>query len=204
MKRALTLAATIIITLSSLLAQSSDKSKYYATRISDPPQIDGVLDDEAWKNGEWAGNFTQHEPYSGRPASQRTEFKILFDDNNIYVAIRAYDTSPDSIVKRLTRRDEADGDMVGIGFDSYHDLRTAFVFGVSAGGVKFDMMMTNNGQNEDDSWNPNYWARTSMNDEGWVAEMKIPFSQLRFEKNSDDVWGLQVYRIIYRDRKSVV
>lgn len=199
MKRALTLAATIIITLSSLLAQSSDKSKYYATRISDPPQIDGVLDDEAWKNGEWAGNFTQHEPYSGRPASQRTEFKILFDDNNIYVAIRAYDTSPDSIVKRLTRRDEADGDMVGIGFDSYHDLRTAFVFGVSAGGVKFDMMMTNNGQNEDDSWNPNYWARTSMNDEGWVAEMKIPFSQLRFEKNSDDVWGLQVYRIIYRN-----
>ncbi|MFO7575494.1 MAG: DUF5916 domain-containing protein [Bacteroidales bacterium] len=198
MKRFLTLIATIIITLSNLFAQNTDKTRYQTTRITNPPHIDGILDDKAWENGEWAGDFSQFEPYNGRTASQRTEFKILFDENNIYVAIRAFDTAPDSIVRRLTRRDEVDGDLVGVAFDSYHDLRTGFVFGVSAGGVKFDMMMTNNGQNEDDSWNPNYWAKATVNEEGWVAEMKIPFSQLRFEKNSDDVWGFQVYRQLYR------
>lgn len=198
MKRSLSLTVVIIITISSLFAQSTEKNRYQATRITNPPQIDGILDDEAWITGEWTGNFSQFEPYNGRPASQRTEFKILFDENNIYVGIRAFDTAPDSIVRRLTRRDEVDGDLVGVGFDSYHDLRTGFIFGVSAGGVKFDMMMTNNGQNEDNTWNPNYWAKATVNEEGWVAEMKIPFSQLRFEKNSDDVWGLQVYRQIYR------
>lgn len=198
MKKIVLLITTIIITLSNLSAQNSDKSRYHATRISNPPHIDGILDDEAWKNGDWAGNFTQFEPYNGRPASQRTEFKIRFDEDNIYVAIRAFDTAPDSIVRRLTRRDDVDGDLVGVAFDSYHDLRTGFIFGVSAGGVKFDMMMTNNGQNEDNTWNPNYWAKATVNEEGWVAEMKIPFSQLRFEKNSDDVWGFQVYRQLYR------
>ena len=105
---------------------------------------------------------------------------ILYDADNIYVAFKAYDSSPDSIVSRLARRDNVDGDQLGIGFDSYHDQRTAFIFSVSASGVKYDFMMTNNGQNEDDSWNPNWWTKTSINAEGWVAEMKIPFSQVRF------------------------
>ena len=106
--------------------------------------------------------------------------------------------SPDSIVKRLTRRDNTDGDMVAVIFDSFHDLRTGFMFGVSAGGVKIDEMMTNNGQNSDNSWDPNWWVKTSLNSEGWIAEMKIPFSQLRFKENSGDVWGLEVVRELYR------
>jgi hypothetical protein len=179
-------------------SQSSDKKLYGATRIQEPPVIDGVLSDKIWNEGEWTDDFTQFEPFNGRKPSQRTEFKVLFDDNNLYVAIKAFDSSPDSIVKRLNRRDHEDGDMVGIIFDSYHDLRTGFFFAVSAGGVKFDQMMTNNGQNEDMTWDPNWWVSTSVNAEGWVAEMKIPFSQLRFEKNSGDVWGLEVMRTLYR------
>ena len=151
----------------------------------------------------WVDDFTQNEPYNGRTASQRTEFKILFDEDNLYVAIKAYDTSPDSIVNRLTRRDEADGDLVGIIFDSFHDLRTGFLFGVSSAGVKYDQMFTNDGQNEDSSWDPNWWVKTSVNNEGWVAEMKIPFSQVRFEKNSGDVWGLEVARILYRKNETL-
>lgn len=172
-------------------------------RLTQTPVIDGVLDDEAWKEGVWADDFIQYEPYNGSEASQRTEFKILFDENNLYVAVRAYDTSPDSIVGRLTRRDNIDGDVVAVSFDSFHDLRTAFVFGISAGGTKIDQIISNDGMEEDNSWDANWWGKTSLNDDGWTAEMKIPFSQIRFKKNSDDLWGLQVARILYRKNETI-
>ncbi len=178
--------------------QDLPKKSYKATYVTTAPSIDGILNDEIWNLGEWVDDFTQNEPYNGRPASQRTEFKILFDDNNLYVAIKAYDTNPDSIVNRLTRRDEADGDLVAILVDSYHDQRTAFCFGVSSAGVKYDQMFTGDGQSQDGTWDPNWWVKTSLNKDGWIAEMKIPFSQVRFEKSSGDVWGLEMARIIYR------
>ena len=118
------------------------------------------------------------------------------------MAIKAYDTSPDSIVNRLTRRDQADGDLAGIILDSYHDLRTGFLFGVSSSGVKYDLLFSNDGQNEDESWDPNWWVKTSINKEGWIAEMKIPFSQVRFEKNSGDVWGVEIARVLYRKNET--
>ena len=188
--------------LPAAFGQEPEKKQYTATRITVPPVINGILDDEAWKSGTWSDDFTQNEPYNGRPSTQRTEFDILFDDDNLYVAIKAYDTSPDSIVNRLTRRDEADGDLVGIILDSFHDLRTGFLFGVSSAGVKYDQMFTNDGQNDDSSWDPNWWVQTSINSEGWIAEMKIPFSQVRFEKNSGDVWGLEMARVLYRKNET--
>jgi hypothetical protein len=188
--------------LSGVTGQTPEKKQYKATRLNSVPVINGILDDEAWKEGTWIDDFTQYEPYNGSKASQRTEFKILFDDNNLYVAFKAYDTSPDSIVNRLTRRDNVDGDLVGIILDSFHDLRTGFLFGISSSGVKFDQMFTNDGQNEDSSWDPNWWAKTSINGEGWVAEMKIPLSQVRFEKNSGDTWGLEVARILFRKNET--
>jgi len=202
MKRIFTFFAIVFFFLMTASGQTSEKKQYTATRISTPPVIDGILDDESWKSGLWEGKFTQNQPYSGRPESQKTEFKILFDDNNLYVAIKAFDTNPDSIVNRLTRRDEQDGDLVGIIIDSFHDLRTGFLFGVSSTGVKYDHMMTNDGQNEDPTWDPNWWVKTSINKEGWVAEMKIPFSQVRFDKNSGDVWGFDVGRVLYRKNET--
>jgi hypothetical protein len=178
--------------------QTAEKKKYTATKVTVAPSIDGILDDETWKEGTWIDDFTQYEPFNGAKASQRTEFKILFDDDNIYAAFKAFDTSPDSIVHRLTRRDEPDGDLVAVIFDSFHDLRTAFMFGIASSGVKYDQMLTNDGDNEDSSWDPNWWVKTSVNSEGWIAEMKIPFSQVRFEKNSGDTWGLEVVRNLYR------
>jgi len=111
----------MLVLASGVTGQTPDKKQYKATKLTTPPEINGILDDEAWKEGTWVDDFTQHEPYNGRQTSQRTEFKILFDDNNIYAAFKAYDTSPDSIVNRLTRRDNPDGDLVGIIFDSFHD-----------------------------------------------------------------------------------
>ncbi len=192
----------LCIIFSSAFAQLDPKRQYQTLRLeAEAPNIDGILDDEAWLQGEWHGEFIQYEPLNGRQPSQPTFFKLLFDENNIYVAIRALDSSPDSIVARLTRRDNDDGDGVGIGFDSYFDQRTAFVFAVNAGGVKIDWVVTNDGENEDRTWDPNWWVKTSLNDEGWVAEMSIPLSQLRFERGGSGTWGLQVFRNIFRHRE---
>ncbi|HLP71872.1 MAG TPA: DUF5916 domain-containing protein [Bacteroidales bacterium] len=201
MKNILSSIIFFFIVIGFTIGQAPEKKKYNATRVQSVPVIDGVLDEETWKQDGWIDDFTQYEPYNGKKTSQRTEFKIVFDENNLYVAIKAFDSDPDSIVKRLTRRDNTDGDMAGVVFDSFHDLRTGFLFGVSAGGVKFDQVFSNDGDNEDSSWDPNWWVKTSVNAEGWVAEMKIPFSQLRFEKNSAEGWGLEVFRQIYRNRE---
>jgi hypothetical protein len=198
MKRLITTLLIIILVLPLVAGQALVKKRYKATLTTVAPVINGILDEEIWNLGEWVDDFTQNQPYSGRPATQRTEFKILFDDNNLYVAIKAFDTDPDSIINRLSRRDQVDGDLAGIILDSFHDLRTGFLFGVSSAGVKYDILFSNDGQNEDSSWDPNWWVGTSINKEGWIAEMKIPFSQVRFDKNSGDVWGLEIARIIYR------
>ncbi|HUX95923.1 MAG TPA: DUF5916 domain-containing protein [Bacteroidales bacterium] len=196
---------TSILALFVLLAasgQTSEKKQYKAEQITVAPVINGILDEDIWQGGYWVDDFTQNEPYNGARATQRTEFKIVFDNDNLYVGVKAYDTSPDSIVNRLTRRDHPDGDLVAIIVDSYHDLRTGFVFGISSAGVKYDFMMTNDGQNEDKSWDPNWWSKTTINSDGWIAEMKIPFSQVRFEDNSGDVWGLEMARVLYRKQET--
>ena len=202
MKRVIISVTILLSMVAGITGQIPEKKQYKAEKITVPPVINGTLDDEAWNAGTWIDDFTQHEPYNGDKASQRTEFKILFDENNLYAGFRIYDTSPDSIVNRLTRRDNIDGDIVAIIFDSFHDLRTGFMFGVSSSGVKLDQMFSNDGQNEDPSWDPNWWVRTSVNSEGWVAEMKIPFSQVRFAKNSGDIWGLEVARVLFRKNET--
>jgi hypothetical protein len=180
-----------------LFAQDKPKKMYIAEKSTSPIVVDGNLDEEAW-NGRWEGGFIQHEPYENNQPSQETQFRLLFDDNFLYVAIKALDTAPDSIVSRLSRKDKADGDMVGLAIDSYHDLRTAFGFFVSASGVKTDEFFTEDGLVEDLTWDPIWYVKTAKQRWGWSAEMKIPLTQLRFEKSSKEVWGLEVVRLLFR------
>jgi len=163
-----------------------------------PPVIDGTFNEPVWETVPWARDFTQHEPHEGIAPSQNSAFKILFDENNIYVAMKAFDTAPDSIETRLNRRDNMDGDLMGVQFDSYYDKLTAFSFLVSAGGVKLDFLMSNDGENEDESWDPIWYVKTKVDADGWNAEMKIPLSQLRFDRDSSSIWGMQAARFIYR------
>lgn len=187
----------LLISLS-LSGQEYEKRSYTTVRINTPPAINGVLDDEAWTMGEWGGDFIQFEPAEGALVSQKTEFKILYDDSDIYIAIKAYDTAPDSIVTRMTRRDDTDGDGVMIALDSYFDQRTAFGFGVSAAGVKGDLIWTDDGMNEDETFDPIWYVKTAIYDWGWAAEMRIPLTQLRFSASETQTWGLEVMREIYR------
>ncbi len=162
-----------------------------------PPVIDGKLNDVCWKTGKWATHFTQFVPKEKGKPSQRTELKILYDNKNIYVAIRAFDTHPDKIQKIAGARDDMAGDMVGVNFDSYDDDQTGFEFDLTAYGQKIDLVLTNPSAT-DFSWNPVWEGKVGYEDSAWVAEMKIPFSQLRYSSDSVQTWGLHCWRWINR------
>lgn len=176
------------------------EKKIYVTRAIDmqqAPVIDGYLDDAAWSEVEWAGNYLELSPDQNTDPTEQTFFKILYDDHNLYVAFRCNDAEPDKIVKRLSRRDGFEGDWVELNIDSYHDKRTAFSFTVSASGVKGDEMISQN-NSFDPSWNPVWYVKTQTDDQGWTAEFRIPLSQLRFSDAQEQVWGLQSTRGYFR------
>ncbi len=182
---------------------NGEKKVMIAIRVeSDDLVVDGSLSEAQWQNGTWYGDFIQHEPYEGKAPSQETLFKILYDDDNVYVGIRALDTSPDSISQRRSRRDDIDGDFVGVLFDSYFDRRTAFAFVVNAAGVKMDGVFTSDGESEDWTWDPIWYVDAEVNDEGWSAEMRIPLSQLRFVKSKEQVWGVEIARFLFRKEET--
>lgn len=179
-----------------MMALCQPKS-YTAQRAEKTPRIDGQLADDCWRDANWAGGFVQYEPLPDAAPSQQTLYAILYDDNNLYVAIKALDSEPDKIVNRISRRDDVDGDWVGVAIDSYEDKMTSFEFTLSASGTKGDLRRSES-SGEDDTWDPIWEAKTSLQPEGWYAEIRIPYSQLRFGKKTAYRWGLQVARHIYR------
>lgn len=189
----------LFLLLSSIFVFGQKRSYETHRFAGEAPKIDGYLDESAWEAVEWAGDFTQWMPANGAAPSQKTEFKIIYDDNYLYVAIMAFDTQPDKIVKRMSRRDGFEGDFVEINIDSYHDYLTAYSFSATVAGVKGDERITLNGENWDATWDPIWYLKTSLNKEGWIAEFKIPLTQLRFSSDSVQVWGLEVKRRIYRE-----
>jgi hypothetical protein len=200
---AFSLLLIILIYGSNAKAQDTTvvKRTYHTAFANTAPVIDGLMNDESWNAVEWSGNFIQFEPVENKPPSQETEFKILYDNDNIYVFIRAHDTEPEKISRIMSRRDKFSGDMVMVIIDSYFDKQTAFLFAASASGAKSDAAMSQDGNNEDSSWNPIWFLETSVDDKGWCAEMKIPLSQLRFGRKDELVWGLELQRSIYRNQE---
>jgi hypothetical protein len=176
-----------------------------AMRIQgDVPKIDGVLDDEAWRFAPVATDFVQLEPREGEPATERTEVRVLYGDDALYVAFRAFDSSPDSIAAQLTRRDQGSySDRVHVLVDSYFDRRTAFHFAVNPLGVKLDLYRFNDTE-EDPSWDAVWEAAARIDDEGWAAEIRIPYSQLRFGNQDPQTWGINFAREIARRNETSI
>jgi hypothetical protein len=192
---------TILVLVFSVHIYAQKRIYTTAKITSEPPRIDGVFNENIWGIVEWSDGFIQREPHEKEPATEDTHFKIVYDDNNLYVAIRCLDSAPDSIVRRMSRRDGFDGDWAEINIDSYHDLRTAYSFTINAAGVKGDEAVTNDG-NWDSSWDPIWYAETSVDSFGWNAEIRIPFTQLRFGKQEEYVWGLQLNRRLFRKEEA--
>lgn len=202
MPKRILLSLILFILLINSYGQTTDstivKRTYETAFATSAPSIDGLINDECWNMVEWSSGFIQTHPAENKPPSQETAFKILYDNDNLYVFIRAFDTEPDKISRIMSRRDNFNGDLVLVELDSYFDKQTGFLFAASASGAKSDAAVSQDGQNEDESWNPIWYLETSIDDKGWCAEMKIPLSQLRFGKKDAQVWGLEVSRGIYR------
>ncbi len=173
-----------------------------AVRRAGPIAVDGRLDEPAWRDAEVAGRFTQSYPDPGAPPPDPTEVRVLYDDDALYVGVRMFDAHPDSIAAQLARRDASGiySDWVHLIVDSYHDRRTAFRFTVNPRGVEKDVYTSNDG-NEDLNWDAVWSVGARVDSLGWVAEYRIPLSQLRFgaaPADGDRTWGIQVMRDIAR------
>ena len=167
-----------------------------ATRVI---ALDARLDDADWANAVVATGFRQSDPIDGAPATERTEVRVLYDHDAVYVGARLYDSSG-RISTRLGRRDSdiADSDWFIVVFDSYHDHTGGYRFRVNPSGVFGDEA------NGDRSWNPVWQVATAVDSAGWTVEMRIPFSQLRFSPAADQVWGVQFLRQIRSKAENVV
>jgi len=177
--------------------KASIRRTYFATRTTIKPRIDGKLNDECWKQGVWAGDFVQQQPLQAKAPSQPTEIKILYDNDNLYVAMRCYDREPKKMRPILGRRDALVGDVSGIALDSYHDKQTAYEFNVTAAGQKVDLQHLGS-YSWDFNWNAVWEGKAFVGDSLWSSEMKIPFSQIRFTTQDNQVWGMHIWRWIDR------
>lgn len=178
------------------------KRQYRATKIEQfAHQTDGRDDEAEWETvGEWSEVFVQSTPVERAVSKYRTQMKIFYDDENIYVGVRCYDDELEKVHRQIGNRDDWTGDYVRVSFDSYHDYRSASQFMLNAGGTRTDLSMTDN-QEMNFSWNAIWEGRSHIfNDKGyWFAEYAIPFTQLRYRTvGTDGVWGLHVQRMVSR------
>ena len=151
-----------------------------AARAAASITVDGRLDDEAWASVPPFADFTQRDPEEGQPATERTELRLLYDDDALYVGARLLDGEPERIVKRLSRRDEsAEADRFSLYLDPRRDRLTGVRFEVSAAGVQNDEIIYNDTW-MDDSWDAVWLSAVHHDEQGWSVEMRIPFSELRF------------------------
>ena len=177
--------------------ENKEIKSYTATRISEAPEIDGVLDEQIWKDLPVASDFVMLEPGDGKaaPATHSTEVKLAYTDEAIYIAAYMFDANPESIRRQFAQRDNIPiADYLFIDLNTYNDGENQTRFVVTAAGTLADAKMK--GENEDYSYNVVWDAEVNITEKGWFAEIKIPYSALRFPEKEIQVWGLQLGRLI--------
>ncbi|HSL72731.1 MAG TPA: DUF5916 domain-containing protein [Longimicrobiales bacterium] len=174
-----------------------------AHRASVAPIIDGRDADAVWQSSSRISQFRQFEPRQDADPSLNTEFRVAYDERNLYVFVRMFDPHPDSIMHALTRRDvRGASDQIKLLIDSYNDRRSGYEFAVNPDGVKRDYSMFNDG-NEDESWNGVWDVETTVDSLGWTAEFRIPLSQLRYADAPAHTFGFGIWRDIERYKERV-
>lgn len=185
-----------------------EEGKMEAAEVKGHVVLDGILDEEAWQEALMVSDFRQFEPVDGLPATQKTEVRVLYGSNSLYVGAFMYDDDPGAIEKTLGRRDDFNrADWFLVSLDAYFDRRTAYTFGVNAAGVQFDAIQSGSGggpprggggsnapRGMDPSWDAIWYANTSVSEAGWAVEIRIPYSMLRFSEAPVQTWGIQFTR----------
>jgi|AntRauTorcE11898_2_1112593.scaffolds.fasta_scaffold00871_2 hypothetical protein len=176
-----------------------------ARRIAENVVIEGKLEESFWKEISPASGFYQYAPYVKHGEARfRTEVRFAYDDDAVYVGAKLYDPHPDSLLKELSVRDNLkNASYFSVFFDPYNDAKNASGFGVTASGVQFDIKSTEEGS-KDYSWDGVWESAVNIDEEGWTAEFRIPYSALRIPQQQDGRWGLQIQRLIRRYREEVV
>ena len=186
-------------------AESDEESSHRvatAVRIEGaPPKLDGVLDDHIWKTAPLHEGFRQRDPDEGEPVSERTTFRIAYDDEALYFAAMCYDSEPNKIVSRLVRRDSfVESDRFDVILDPHHSRQEAFWFFIYPSGSVMDGTISG-GDWWDSTWNGVWEVKTKIHENGWAAECKIPFHVFRFAPREKYTWGIQVARVISRKKE---
>ncbi len=191
----------ILLILNSLIFANeyfTSKDTVFATRSDFPIVIDGILNEPVWRSAKGVSEFTQRDPIEGAKPSFETVVYVAYDDLALYIGARMYDSAPDSIIAKLGRKDVwMNSDFFAFAVDAYLDRRSGFFFGINAAGTFYDGTMMNDDWN-DDSWDGVWDAKVNLDELGWTAEFRIPFSQLRFHKQDSYVWGINFRHDIQR------
>ncbi len=181
----------------------SQKKVLQTKFISESITIDGKLDEKIWESASEASNFIMFEPDNGKPIpdTKKTEVKVVYDNDAIYIAAILYDNEPNKILKEITKRDEfGTSDLFGVFINGFNDGQQDFQFYVNAADGQADCLTTD-ANGEDYSWDAVWNSKVVITDKGWVVEMRIPYAALRFSGEKKQTWGLNFFREIKRDRQ---
>ena len=200
----------LFFTLAKISSQTAAKDsisrkKLTISKITSPPKIDGILDEELWNNAPIAENFIERNPKNGQkePEDFKTTVKVVYDDTGIYFGIAMMDPNPQNIQKELTERDEmGNDDLFGITINGYNDHQQALFFVIQASGVQADAKIMSTA-NDDFSWNAVWYSAVQITKSGWNAEVKIPYSELRFPKKDVQTWGINFMRVIQKTNQNL-
>lgn len=193
----------MVLLMSVTVSGSDDQSQQQRQRTiravrANPhaPHVDGKLDDAIWSKAQWVSGFRQKLPDEGEPTSDPTEVAVVYDDKALFIGARLLTANAENLRMHLERRDnQGPAEQFIVSIDSYLNRRTGYGFGVNTSGVRFDRYYASDNEGGADySWNPVWEAATSRDDKGWYAELRIPFSQLRFNDKEEQVWGINFNR----------
>jgi Domain of unknown function (DUF5916)/Carbohydrate family 9 binding domain-like len=210
----------LVLLAATISAGEVPRRQARALRVEEPPFIDGIVEEEVWFQAEAIEDFIQSEPHEGEPATERTEVRILYDDNSLYIGAICYDSDPSGIVVTDSRRDSplVDTDSFQLILDTYQDRQNGFVFGTNPAAIEYDGQVSSEGEGGQTStrrraqaslgggfnlnWDASFIVKTYRDERGWMAEFKIPLRSLRYGAKPQS-WGLNFKRTIRRKREEV-
>jgi hypothetical protein len=190
-----------LVLFSTMLIGQWRSKEVYALRAESAIEVDGILDEPEWTRAPEAGDFIQLQPEKGKPASQRTVVRILFDDHNVYFGFWCYDSEPQKIAANLTRRDSdlRSDDSVYVLMDTFHDRRSCYFVSTNLLGTQWDGRITENGLTFDSTWDGIWKAGARRTDFGWSVEFAVQLRDIKYEPGENKTWGLSLGRGIPRN-----
>ena len=199
------LTAALVLLLGTLFLSAQgpaqrQEREVFAVRTETPIKLDAVLDEPAWARTEPATDFLQREPFEGEPATEKTEIRVLYDDEAIYFGATVYDPEPDKLIINTLKQDfdMSDDDGVSFYLDTFNDDRNSYAFFINPAGAKRELQAVDEGREQNVPWEDVWDVKTRITDEGWLAEVRIPFKSLRFPDSEEQKWGINFQRRIRR------